>query len=131
MVGGQQRLAVGADIGGREGAIVDVRDHVLLGLAHREGQVAGALHPDLLVQVVHDRLVGDDEPQCVGDMGVAGGRTLLRRIVSDRGALRLDRSKAEAEHLLVFLVRLVRIVHIDEVGIFDRMLVVVDAPAGV
>ena len=91
MVGNAKRNRIAADIGGIKGAIVDVRDNVLLGLSCREGQALDALFGNNLVKVILHFFLRDDVAERVGNVRVARHRPLLLDVIEYLAALRLDR----------------------------------------
>ena len=124
-----QRAAItGGEVGRAERIVVqesgDVLDRLVDG--ERVGFRAPLGHD--LVEVVAQLLVGDDVPQRIRDVRVAGEGTLHFRVVGDRVAFRLDRREAESSDLQLFLVGLVGVVDFVQVSVLGRVLRVDLAP---
>ncbi|MFO0003567.1 MAG: hypothetical protein ACK559_20810, partial [bacterium] len=86
-----------------EPVVQDRRSFYLLGVRHRTGQSLGVASRQTVVEVVFYGFFGDRKAKSNSLVGVASGPRLLRVVIRDSGAFRLDRCSREAgEFRLLF-----------------------------
>ena len=130
MISRQQFLAVSANVSGVCRAIVDVSRDILFRLAMGERKRLCPSFAHNLIEIVAEFLECGDVAERIGNVRVTRGEALALRIIRRSGAFRLDRGQAETGNEDVFLICLVGIIQLVQVGIFDLMFAVLTPKPG-